>query len=121
MTLKLNVFFCEKTCAPDFRHADRMKFEVASTKDTQIYSGTLKICSSGEDTYAKNIERRLLSVCELVAAETGYHPVCRSNFENPLPKHTSRGRPSSTENLEAFETIRKFLEEEIELMTLAEF
>ena len=93
-----------------------MKFEVASTKDTKVYSGTLKICSSGED-----IERRLLSVCELVAAETAYHPVCRSNFENPLPKHTSRGRPSSTENLEAFEAVRKFLEDEMELMTLAEF
>ena len=121
MTLKLNVFFCEKKCASDFRHPDRMKFEVASTKDTKVYSGTLKICSTEEDTYAKNIERRLLSVCELVAAETAYHPVCRSNFENPLPKHTSRGRPSSTENLEAFEAVRKFLEDEMELTTLAEF
>ena len=62
-----------------------------------------------------------MSVCDLVAAEACYHPVCRSNFESPLPKCTSRGCPSSTENLKAFETVCKFLEHEMELMALAEF
>ena len=118
---KAQCFYCEKTCTPDFRHPYRNIFEVVSTKDTKIYSGSLKICSKREDTYAKNIERRLLSVCDLVVAEANYHPVCRSNFENSLPKHTSRGRPSSTEKLESFETVCKFLEDEMELITLAEF
>ena len=54
-----------------------------------------------------------------MATEARYHPICRSNFENSLPKHASRGRPSLTEKLEAFETVCKFLEAEMELMTLA--
>ena len=60
-------------------------------------------------------------MCDLVAAEAHYHPTCRSNFESLLPKHTSRGRPSSTEKLEAFETVCKFLEDEMELTSLAKF
>ena len=47
--------------------------------------------------------------------------IYRSNFEKLLPKHTSIGRPSSTEKLKAFEIVCKFLEDEMELMTLAEF
>ena len=62
-----------------------------------------------------------MSVCDLVTAEARYHPVYRSNFQNPLPKHTCRGRPWSSEKLEAFETVRKFLEDEMKLMTLAKF
>ena len=58
-----------------------------------------------------------MSVCDLVAAETCYYPVCRSNFENLLLKHTSRGRTSLTEKFEAFKTVCKFLEDEMELMT----
>ena len=54
-----------------------------------------------------------------MAAEARYHPICRPKSENPLPKHTSRGRPSLTEKLEAFETVCKFLEDEMELMALA--
>ena len=56
-----------------------------------------------------------------MAAEARYHPVYRSNFENLLPKHTSIGRPSSTEKLKAFEIVCKFLEDEMKLITLAEF
>ena len=59
---KAQCFYCEKTSTPDFCHPDRKAFEVVFTKDTKIYSGTLKICSSREDTYTKNIERPLLSV-----------------------------------------------------------
>ena len=102
---KAQCFYCEKTSTPDFCHPDRKAFEVVSTKDTKIYSGTLKIYGSRQDTYTKNIERHLLSVRDLVAAEARYHPICRSNFENPLPRHTSRGRPSLTGKLEAFETV----------------
>ena len=116
---KAQCFYCEKTSTPDFCHPDRKAFEVVFTKDTKIYSGTLKICSSREDTYTKNIERPLLSVWDLVAAEARYHPICRPKSENPLPKHTSRGRPSLTEKLEAVETVCKFLEDEMELMALA--
>ena len=47
--------------------------------------------------------------------------MCRFNFENPLPKHTSRDYPPSTQKLEAFETVCKFLEDKMELLTLAEF
>ena len=106
---KARWFYCQKKCTPDFPHPKRKTFEIVSTKETKIYSGTLKICSSKEDTHTKIIERRLFSVCDLVAAEAHYNPVSRSNSESPLPKHASRGRPSSAEQFEAFETVCKYV------------
>ena len=36
-------FYCEKISTPDFCYPDRKEFEGVSTKDTKIYSGTLKM------------------------------------------------------------------------------
>ena len=116
---KAQCFYCEKHVRQIFITLIERRLKLFP-RQTKTYSGTLKICSSREDTHAK-IERRMLSVCDLVVAEAHYHPVCRSNFKNLLPKQTSRGQPSSTEKLKAFETVCKCLEDEMELMTFAEF
>ena len=69
----------------------------------------------------KTIERRLLGISDFVAAEARYHSACRSSFENPLPKKSSKGRPISTDKIAAFESMCSILEDEMELFTLREF
>ena len=58
---------------------------------------------------------------EIVAAEARYHVLCRTNFENPLPKFETKGRPTSTQKLILFEKACESLEDDIELYTVAEF
>ena len=68
-----------------------------------------------------NIQRRLLSEKDLVAPEARYHISCRSSFENSS-KQKSIGRPAASSKLELFEeACTKFLENDIELYTVAEF
>ena len=91
---KKNCFYCENLCEYDKEHPDRDNFSLVSTKDTKIHQQTLTICRSREDTYSKSLERRLMSVIDLVSAEARYHRNCRSSFENTKPKYVSRGRPT---------------------------
>ena len=58
---------------------------------------------------------------DIVAAEARYHVLCRTNFENPLPKFETNGRPTSTQKLILFEKACESLEDDIELHTVAEF
>ena len=67
------------------------------------------------------MEARLLSVYDLVAAEARYHVACRTNFENPMPKYSTPGRPTSTEKMALFNAACKKLEDDMELYTVAEF
>ena len=117
---KVQCFYCGKTCTSDFRHLDRKTFEAASTKDTKIYSGTLKICIIREDTYAKSIERHLLSEYNLVAPKAriiqSVDLTLKICYQNTLPEVFS-----STEKPEAFEAVCTFLEDKMELMTLPKF
>ena len=114
-------FYCEKVCEVDYKHPDRNKFEVVATKDTKIYSKTLEICKKRVDPLAKSIERRLMSVNDFVAAEARYHKKCRSNFENPVPAYSSKGRPPCDKKLAAFEEVCTIFENEMDLWTLTEF
>ena len=118
---KEQCFYCGKICIFDVKHPDRRDFEEVTTKYTKIYIKTLELCKSREDAYAKTIERRLLSVNDLVAAEARYHKSCRSTFENILPKRSSKGRPTSTRKVDAFEKTCKLLEDDMELYTVKEF
>ncbi len=118
---KENCFYCEKLCSFDSKHPDRDPFIKVTTKDTAIHHYTMNICKSRQDSLSKSIEMRLLNVSDLVAAEARYHKICRSNFENPIPKHTSRGRPPSREKEHAFNIMCRKIEETIELFTVKEF
>ena len=103
------------------KHADRKNFEIASTISTKIYLSTLEICRGREDSYVKNIERRLLGISDFVVVEAKYHSACRSSFENALSKKSSKGRPISADKIAAFESTCSILEDEMELFTLNEF
>ena len=118
---KSQCFYCEKPCIEDKKHADRKNLELVSTINTKIYTSTLEICKGREDNYTKNIKRLLLGISDFVAAEARYHSACRSSFENPLLKKSSKGRPISTDKIAAFESMCSILEDEMELLTLSEF
>ena len=99
----------------------KKNFDIVSTVNTKIYTSTLEICKGREDNHAKSTARRLLGISDFVAAEARYHSACRSSFENPLPKKSSKGRPISTDKIAAFESMCSILEDEMELFTLSEF
>ena len=61
------------------------------------------------------------SMSDLVAAEGRHHTSCRSNFENPVLKYASRGRPTSSDKLTAFNAICNKLEDDSKLYTIKEF
>ena len=116
-------FYCEKPCEFDRKHPDRFKmyFEVR-TLDTDIHKETLDMCNLRNDETAMNVQRRLLSVKDLVAPEARYHVECRVKFENSTNRKTAAGRPVSSTKLELFEqACTNFLENDIELYTVTEF
>ena len=118
---KRQCFYCEKSCIDDRKYSDSKNFETASTINTNIYTSTLKTCRDREGNCAKKTERRLLGISDIVTPEARYHSACRSSFENPLSKKSSRGRPISTDKIAAFESMSGILEYQIEHFTLSEF
>lgn len=60
------------------------------------------------------------SISDLVAVEGRYHTCC-SSFENPMPKYASSGRPLSSDELTAFNTIYAKMENEFELYAAKDF
>ena len=113
--------YCEKPCIEDKKHADRKKFVIVSKINTKIYTSTLEICRGREDNYAKNTERWLFGISDFVAGEARYHSACRSSFENPRPKKSSKDCPISIDKIAVFESMCSILEDEMELFTLSEF
>ena len=79
---KRQCFYCTNVYEYDDNHPDQNKFECVWTMDFSILKTILKICQQRNDKYSKVIEMHLLSVSDLVAAETWYHKSCRSSFEN---------------------------------------
>ena len=118
---KKSCFYCEKPCQYDERHPDRFKrYWEVRTVETDIHKETLDLCKLRNDEYAMNIQRRLLSVKDLVAPEARYHVSCRSSFETSSGQKS--GRPASSSKVELFEeACDKFLENDIELYTVVEF
>ena len=114
-------FYCEHPCEFDDRHPDRFKeYCEVETIDTDIFKETLHICKSRSDDYAMNIQRRLLSVVDLVAPEARYHIACRTAFEVPSDRKTP-GRPVSTTKNELFEkACTDFLQDDVELYTVSQ-
>ena len=89
--------------------------------NTKIYTSSLEICRGREVNYAKNIERRLLGISGFVATEARYNSACRSSFENPLPRKSSKGFPILADKIAAFQSICSIVEDEMVLFTLSEF
>ena len=70
--LTCQFFYYEKSCTEDKRHSDRKSFEIVSTLNTKIYTSSLKNNRDREDSYVKNIGRRLLKISDFAAAEARY-------------------------------------------------
>ena len=75
---KTRCFYCGNLCIFDPKHPDCKNFEEVTTKLTKIHSVTLAICKTCDDLVAKTLERRLLNVSNLVAAEARYHVPLKS-------------------------------------------
>ena len=117
---KTQCFYCDKTCILDPKHPDRNKFEYVRTKDTGIYKKTLEICENRNDETSRKIERHLLSVNDLIAAEARYHVSCRLKFEKPSPKNVATGRPIESVKQEHFDKACLIMERDMELYTVNE-
>ena len=59
----------------------------------------------------------MLGISDFGAAEARYHSLCRSSFENPLPKKSSKGSPISTNKIGTFESMCSIMKYEMELFT----
>ena len=99
---KKQCFNCTKVCEYDDKHSDRNKFEYVLTMDFSILKATLKICQQWNEKYSKVIEMGLLRESDLIAAETKYHKVCRSSFENSPLSCLTPGLPTSEEKMSVF-------------------
>ena len=117
---KKQCFYCGSFVIDDDKHSDRSEIHKVETLETKIHAHTLDICKGRNDLDAKNIERRLLNVSDLVAAEARYHKMCRVQFEYPIQK-PGRGRPISVAKIQAFENMCSQLEDDMDLYTVADF
>ena len=93
------------------------KFE----QNHQAYTIAIALSQNRDDQLAKTVEARLLSLNDIVPAEARYHVACRTNFENPMPKYSTTGRPTSTEKMALYNAACKKLEDDMELYTVVEF
>lgn len=119
---KTRCFYCGNFCKLDKKHPDRNKFVEVRTISTNIHKQTLDISRTRKDKTAKDVETRLITVSDLVAAEARYHVACRTNFENPTPEYKTPGRPVSSKKMELFvKACEEFLENDFELHTVSEF
>ena len=121
---KENCFFCTKPCndgASDAKHPDRADMSRCEYKEFR--DTVLQKCQGMDDVEAREIERRVLSCSDFVAAEARYHERCRDLFNlkaNLNTAHTERGRPIPEITKKAFDDLCDWLEREGELHTLIE-
>ncbi len=73
---KENCMFCSKSVVVDLRHPERTKVGRVST--IPIRSRILECCQERRDEWAAEVENRILSCIDLVAAEAVYHDFCRT-------------------------------------------
>ena len=111
-------FICGKECQNQETYR---RCETFSTHST-----ILKMCGNRGDVEALTVKRRIMSCSDLVAAEGRYHKKCRDTFNLDSKSAKSiiivdkKGRPQSIEQLENFNKLCEWLENEGELHSLSE-
>ena len=120
---KVNCLYCGSPCikvSHDPKHPDRADCHRGEYK--VFRDVLLKKCKSlDNDDQAREIERRLLSCSDLIAAEGRYHENCRSTFNLKINNtYKEKGRPVSEHTQKTFEDLCEWLEGEGELHTLDE-
>ena len=104
----MQCFYCEKKCKKDNRNPRREYFRIVQ-KGNDLCEKTLNLCDSRQDKWSKGVERRLPSICDLVAAKARYHLNCRLDFERDNGKNKA-GRPRSSGLDSTFEVVCAELE-----------
>ena len=82
---KQHCFLCVKVCAVDPKHPDRSDCHHAST--LEIRASILRICrqrfdENKDDEWTLQVQRRVNSCIDLVAAEARYHSACYTRFSS---------------------------------------
>ena len=87
--------FCGKLCLFDEKHPDRNKPTRGEKKPYR--DSVLERCRERDDVEAREIERRVLSCSDFIAAEARYHESCRNRFnlscQKTMMSPGTRGRP----------------------------
>ena len=118
---KINCIFCGDLCVKDARHPDRCdhrRVETIHIKNTVLDMCKQRLLNSQVDDLARTVQHRLLSCCDLVAAEAVYHRKCHNKFFKVIVRD-SIGRPIDEVKDDAFDKICDWLEvTDLELITL---
>ena len=89
---KLDCFFCNAPCVKDERHPHR-KPTAYNVETFEIREKVLGRCAERNDSWAHDVQSRLLVCCDLIAEEAVYHNTCHKTFFSPLNFFTTSGRP----------------------------
>ena len=108
-------FLCNKK-------AERKYSTVVQVRTIPLLSTLIAHCNKRDDEWGKQVQGRLLTCNDLVAADAIYHISCMTSFRLQTQSSNKRGRPANTAMMENFNRIRVWLEEEADsdLYTLAE-
>ena len=120
-------FICSKECSFDPKNPSRKNWHLAST--FQIKTNTLETCKSrlqkdNDDKLALEVQSRISNCIDFIAAEARYHTQCMSLFKSEKKFERSKqnkGRPKDDLVSKAFEEACDWLEEEIDIITVAQF
>jgi len=118
---KIHCFFCGELCVKDAHHPDR--YDHRRVETLHIQDSVLNMCKQRlhklqVDDFARAVQHRLLSCCDLVAAEAAYYRKRHTIFFK-VNVHDRAGRPVDEVKDDAFEKICEWLEvTDLELITL---
>ena len=107
-------FLCGTPVVSDDRHPVSGEFHSAST--LELHSSMLDVCHRRMDQWALEVESRLHTCSDLVAAEAVYHQTCSCLFRTGRQKQdcsqdmNKRGLPPNTAQSETFEEMCRLLE-----------
>jgi hypothetical protein len=112
---KLNCFFCSQLCIAE-RQKDAKKMRHVET--LEIRDSVLGQCAMRADAWGLEVQSRLLTCIDLVAAEAVYHNNCHLSFYR-VSKYAACGRPTDSRKAETFEKLCEWLEvNDFEMLTL---
>ena len=117
---KKDCFFCAKPCVVNKKHPDRNDFRQVCT--LPMRNKVLQLSAKRSDSWALEVQRRVLHCHDLVAAEARYHKSCRDKFYFGTDGESikSPGRPTNEKCLNNFSLLCEWLESEGEMYSLTE-
>ena len=120
----LHCFLCAKPCARDPKHPKRSDCHYAST--IEIRNTILSICSQKldackDDEWAVNVQRRVYSCIDFVAAEARYYSSCYTRFSTKKQGTELIGRKKNEKMVILFEETCIWLENDINIHSVNDF